>query len=186
MQYHERNLPHYYPPGAILFVTWCLYGSNSHRMPRASHTGVAFAQSDRLLDRAISGSLWLRDSRIAGIVAETLECGETEYRLYDRFAWVIMPNHVHLVMRPLRELPNVMRWIKGSSARGANLALGRTGKPFWQPESYDHFVRNTGELNRIIRYVERNPVSAGLVASIEDWPWSSAAAGQKAYATEFA
>jgi hypothetical protein len=71
-----------------------------------------------------------------------------------------------------------MRWIKGSSAREANLLLGRTGKPFWLYKSYDHCVRDTDELNRIIHYVERNPVKAGLVDSAGAWSWSSA--GQKA------
>jgi putative transposase len=78
-------------------------------------------------------------------------------------------------MRPFRKLSQVTRWIKGSTARSANLLLGRTGRPFWQYESYDRCVRDTNELNRVIRYVERNPVAAGLASSIEDWPWSSAA-----------
>jgi REP element-mobilizing transposase RayT len=85
-----------------------------------------------------------------------------------------MPNHVHVVFQPFRKLPEVTRWIKGSTARTANLLLGRTGKPFWQYESYDHCIRNDTELNRVIRYVEANPVTAGLVQAIDDWPWSSA------------
>jgi putative transposase len=73
-----------------------------------------------------------------------------------------MPNHVHLVLHPFRKLPAITRWIKGSTARAANLLLGRTGQPFWQYESYDQCVRNTAELNRVIRYVERIP-------SPQDW-----------------
>lgn len=182
MSYHERNLPHCYPPEATLFLTWRLFGSLVHlRFPARSspNAGTAFAQADRLLDRATDGPLWLKDERIAALVARALEQGEREYRLYERFAWVIMPNHVHVVMRPSRPLPEVMRWIKGSTARSANLMLDRTGKPFWQYESYDHCVRNTDELNRIISCVEMNPVRAGLVRHIEDWPWSSAGAGQR-------
>src|SRR3984957_21080274 len=118
----------------------------------------------------------LRDPRIAAVVADALEQGESEYRLYQRFAWVIMPNHVHVVIRPL---PAVMRWIKGSTAHSANLLLKRTGQPFWQYETYDHVIRNSDELNRVIRYVERNPVRAGLAITIEDWPWSIAGAGQR-------
>jgi REP element-mobilizing transposase RayT len=51
--------------------------------------------------------------------------------------------------------------------------LGRRGR-FWQQESYDHWARDEDELERIIRYVEQNPVKAGLVAKAEDWPFSSA------------
>jgi hypothetical protein len=64
-------------------------------------------------------------------------------------------------MRPLKPLPVVMRWLKGSTVRSANLLLERTGKPFWKYESYDHCVRSSAELNRVIRYTERSPVRAG-------------------------
>jgi putative transposase len=64
--------------------------------------------------------------------------------------------------------------LKGFTAREANKLLGRTGEPFWRRESYDRWVRDESEWNRIARYIERNPVKAGLVAQIEDYPWSSA------------
>ncbi|MGA2714852.1 MAG: transposase [Bryobacteraceae bacterium] len=169
---HERRLPHYCPPEAILFLTWRLFGS-------LRDPGKSFAQTDSLLDTVTEGPHWLKDERVADLVAGALDQGENEYRLYERFAWVIMPNHVHVVMRPFRPLPVVMRWIKGSTARSANLLLGRTGKPFWQYETYDHCVRNSDELSRVIRYVERNPVRAGLARAIEEWQWSSASAGQR-------
>jgi putative transposase len=108
------------------------------------------------------------------VVTDALDQGAAEYRLYNLLAWVIMPNHVHVVFDPLRDLPKITRWIKGSTARTANLLLGRTGQPFWQYESYDHCVRTSQELTRVIHYVEHNPVNAGLVKSIDDWPWSSA------------
>ena len=64
--------------------------------------------------------------------------------------------------------------IKNYSARQANAILGRTGQPFWQDESYDHWVRSPEELEKIVRYIEKNPVAAGLVDRVEDWRWSSA------------
>ena len=63
--------------------------------------------------------------------------------------------------------------MKGYTAREANKILGRTGQPFWQKESYDHWVRDSAELQRIRRYIERNPVKGGLVSRVEDYPWSS-------------
>ncbi|MGH9490924.1 MAG: transposase, partial [Terriglobales bacterium] len=59
------------------------------------------------------------------------------------------------------------------SARRANCLLGRSG-PFWQHESYDHVVRDAAEGVRIRRYIEANPLRAGLAAQPEDFPWSSA------------
>ena len=188
MYYHRRNLPHYYPPDAILFVTWRLYGSLPREAAMAleepgANPGRAFVACDRLLDANGAGPQWLGQPKIAQVVQEALRLGDTEYGLYELLAWVIMPNHVHVVMKPSRPLPVVTRWIKGSTARSANLLLGRTGRPFWQYESYDHCVRNGESLRRIIGYVERNPVAAGLVESCEAWPWSSASAGQKACST---
>jgi putative transposase len=182
MSYHERHLPHCYPPGATLFLTWRVFGSltTSLALGRSSpNPGKAFAQADRLLDKAVDGPLWLQDERIAALVTAALERGERQYRLYERFACVIMPNHVHFVMRPFRSLPEVMRWIKGSTSRSANLVLERTGKPFWQHETYDHCVRNADELNGSSDTLRRNPVRAGLARTVEDWPWSSSSAGQR-------
>ena len=62
-----------------------------------------------------------------------------------------------------------------SPQRESNLLWGRAGEPFWQHESYDHWVENAKEFCRIVAYIEENPVKAGLSATPEDWPWSSAA-----------
>ncbi|MGA3241221.1 MAG: transposase [Bryobacteraceae bacterium] len=97
-------------------------------------------------------------------------------------AWVIMPNHVPVLLLPKMSLPVIMRWLKGSTARQANPILGRTGEAFWQDESFDHRVRDGAELG-LVHYVEYNPVSA-LAANPRAWPWSSARlAGESACPT---
>ena len=68
----------------------------------------------------------------------------------------------------------LLKSLKGATAREANRLLGRTGEPFWQKESYDHYVRNRIEFEKIRTYIETNPVKAGLVRNPEDYPWSSA------------
>ena len=85
-----------------------------------------------------------------------------------------MANHVHLLVTPRTEPSRFLKSLKGFTARQANRVLGRTGEPFWQAESYDHWVRNAGEHARIRRYIEQNPVKAGLVQQAEDYRWSSA------------
>ena len=85
-----------------------------------------------------------------------------------------MPNHVHAVLQPKAALPSTMRWLKGRTGGVVNRVLGRTGLPFWQDESYDHWIRSCKELQEIIGYVENNPVKGGLVEAAEHWPWSSA------------
>jgi len=63
---------------------------------------------------------------------------------------------------------------QGRTSRVANRILGRAGTPFWQDESFDHWVRSAEELQDLIAYVENNPVKAGLVETAEEWKWSSA------------
>jgi REP element-mobilizing transposase RayT len=170
----RRRLPHIYPEGAALFLTWHLHGSAPSWLqpPRKLSAGEAFVWMDRRLDEARSGRMYLREPEIAQIVVACIEKG-VELGHYELFAWVIMPNHVHLLIRPLVAPQLLLKSLKGASAREANRVLGRTGEPFWQKESYDHWVRNQEEFQRIWRYIENNPVKAGLVSSPEEYLWSS-------------
>jgi REP element-mobilizing transposase RayT len=118
---------------------------------------------------AAGGHRWLADPRCARVVADALLYGR---KIYDLHAWVVMPTHVHVVMTPKRPFPEIMRWLKWTTARRCNQLLNRNGI-FWQDESFDHWVRNN-ELGDIIAYVEENPEAAGLA----DWPWSSRTVGQ--------
>jgi REP element-mobilizing transposase RayT len=174
MAEYRRRLPHFQPDSAYLFVTWRLYGSLPAVSPDVIYKtpGHAFAAQDLALARG-HGLCWLSDPRVARRVGETIRAGESEKKFYELVAWSIMPNHVHLLILPHVALPQVTHWIKGRTAREANCLLGRTGEPFWQDESYDHWVRNNKEFRRIAAFIEENPVSAGLAATPEDWPWSS-------------
>jgi len=191
--FYRRKLPHWHPDvteAAFLFITWRLAGSIPRSpLPRPPtgaplSAGRAFLALDREADKAALGPVWLRDARVARVVAHALLYGESGRRFYQLRAWVIMPNHVHVLMRPKTSVPVIIRWLKGSTARQANLILGRTGEAFWQDESFDHRVRDEVELNRIVSYIEHNPVSAGLAPNPGDWPWSSAGlAGESACPT---
>jgi putative transposase len=146
--------------------------------------GAAFVAFDHALDQATHGPKWLADTRISRLITSTLLAGERERDFYRLRAWVIMQNHIHTLWLPHVPMPMITRWIKGSTARRANLLLDRTGCAFWQDESYDHWVRTANELEKIVRYIETNPVRAGLATVPEDWPWSSArAAGETARPT---
>jgi REP-associated tyrosine transposase len=184
MAEYRRRLPHFHPDDEYLFVTWRLHGSLPVAPPDVIYAtpGHAFAAQDRALGQS-RGALWLSDMRVARQLAETIREGERQQRFYESEAWVIMPNHVHLLILPQVALPKITHWIKGRTAREANRLLGRAGAPFWQHESYDHWVRSQKELHRIAAYIEENPVSAGLAATPEDWPWSSATGQAKACPT---
>jgi hypothetical protein len=67
--------------------------------------------------------------------------------------------------------------LKGFTGHHASRILGLSGVPFWLDESYDRLVRNDDECRRIHRYIEWNPVKAGLADRPEGFPWSSATPG---------
>ena len=128
---------------------------------------------DRYLDQARYGPCWLRQENIARLVADAIHYGERELAHYQLYAWVIMPNHVHILL-PLVAPSKLFHSLKGFTARGANLMLRRAGAPFWQRESYDRWIRDDRERERVQAYIEDNPVKAGLVAQCRDYRWSSA------------
>jgi putative DNA methylase len=173
------------------------------REPRAAGTTSAqqrlrnhkrmFAFYDDILERYASDVDWLKDPRIASLVRGSLHY--LHDKQYGLIAYCIMSNHVHLLMVPREpaaaiEIPSdeddfgemsdaksplskIMHSLKSYTAHEANKILERTGA-FWQHESYDHWVRDDEELERIVAYIANNPVKAGLVTRPEDWYWSSA------------
>jgi REP element-mobilizing transposase RayT len=178
-RYYERRLPHWQPEGRDLFITFRLSGSlpddvmAALRGSKTQELGKRFREFDRELDKSISDPLWLKEPRIADVVDAGIR-NVAEQGLCRLHTWVVMPNHVHLLLTPLAPIAVTTRAIKGPTARQANLLLGRTGSPFWQDESFDHWIRDEGEFEKVKRYIERNPVVAGLAKMESDWIWSSA------------
>jgi REP element-mobilizing transposase RayT len=127
---------------------------------------------DRYLD-AGHGELWLSQPAVADLVAGAL-CFHEGTR-FDLLAFVVMPNHVHAVLRPRPgwSLSKILQSWKGYTAYQANRVLNRSGQAFWQPEAYDHLIRDDQDSYRCRRYTTLNPVNAGLCARPEEWKWSS-------------
>jgi type I restriction enzyme R subunit/putative DNA methylase len=117
--------------------------------------------------------MYLAQESIACLLAESLRRGVL-LRHYELGPYVIMANRVHALILPKISPSRLLQSLKGATARQANLILGRTGETFWQAESYDHWVRDESEWERIAAYIEGNPVKAGLVQRAEDYRWSSA------------
>jgi putative DNA methylase len=181
IMFYKRHLPHWQRAESALFITWRLHGS----LPRPAlsrsfaenNPGKRFLLLDRELEKAGYGPTWLKDARLAKTLVDSFYHGAEHLSLYRLSAYVVMPNHIHILVWPKTQLSRITKSIKGYTARECNKLLGRTGNTFWQDESFDHAVRNEDEFHRIKRYIERNPVKAGLVDTPEEWPWSSAAKG---------
>ena len=120
-----------------------------------------------------NGQCQLRDPTIAGEVEDTLLLYDGQrYRL---LAWVVMPNHVHVVIQVLEghPLPAVLHCWKSYTARFANEHLQRKGR-FWQREYFDRVIRDDEHLANAIQYIHNNPVKARLVAEARAYRFSSA------------
>jgi REP element-mobilizing transposase RayT len=178
MTHYERRLPHWDVVGQPLFVTFRLHGSlPAQRVfppERQFNSGKAFVAMDRLLDRGSSGPLFLRRPEIAELVVSALHAGERKFHRYQLHSFVVMPNHVHVLVTPCVVSTRWLGPLKGFTGHQANGFLGTHGNAFWQDESYDHLVRSDVEFQKIRAYIERNPVSAGLVSAAELFRWSSA------------
>ena len=129
---------------------------------------------DRLLDQARTGPFYLQRPEIANLVVEAIHYQAHSMGNYQLHSYVVMPNHVHLLVTPCVPVSRLTHSLKRFTAKEANRILDLTGKPFWQDESYDRTVRDDTEFQRIARYIESNPVKSGLVATPEEFPWSSA------------
>jgi len=144
-----------------------------------------FGKYDKLLDSMVSGPDWLKHDCIAELVWNKIH--DFNKIKFELVSLSILYNHFHLVIHPDQSLKvsesnkkgktksyviaDTLRLIKGSTSREANKILKRQGR-FWHHESYDHFVRDKFELDRIVQYVIKNPGKAGLTQPNATWKWS--------------
>jgi REP element-mobilizing transposase RayT len=200
--FHSRGaLPHLKQEGATYFVTFRLNDTLPRKvllqlkqereriLQRTELEGRTLTWQERkelfhwyaervdgYLDQG-QGECWLRRPEVARLVVDALR--HFEGQRYSLHAWVVMPNHVHVVVRPepQRTLSEILKSWKGYTSVQSNRLLGREGEKFWQSESYDHCCRDEEDFARCCAYAVHNPVNAGLCKCLEEWPWSSAYKG---------
>jgi putative DNA methylase len=206
----RRNLPHWYVPGAVHFVTYRLADTiprevlNSWRQEfdRSCEQAAGDGQHRRLAHKRFYKRYddyldthrqvdWLSHPPVAAMIRGNLY--HHDGSKYHLIAYCVMPNHVHVLLQPLEveqgqpveddgpgerpdekgPLARIMHSLKSYTAHEANKLLGRQGR-FWQSESFDHWVRDDEELERVVAYVANNPVKAGLKDRAVDWHFGSA------------
>jgi REP element-mobilizing transposase RayT len=177
--WHENGyLPHRDEPGLVQFVTFRLADAFPVEL-RSEWETLLKIEDDRkrrielesYLDKG-RGECHLRRPGIARLFEDSLRFRHGEQ--YDLRAWVVMPNHVHLLFA-VQDVPMwrlVDAW-KGYTAKEANRILGWKGQ-FWQEGYWDTYMRHAEHEARTRRYIESNPVKAHLVQTAAEWPWSSA------------
>ena len=178
--FHRRNLPHLYYNEGTYFITYRLAGTIPLPALEQFHLELSklkkeelsikqkriFKKYDEYLDNALHGHDYLKKTIFAQVIKNTLHYPDRKD--YFLICYCIMPNHVHLVFKLLKQnkgISKIMQSIKRISALKCNKLLNKRGK-FWQDESFDRLVRDDVELYHTINYVLNNPVKAGLV---DDW-----------------
>lgn len=118
---------------------------------------------------------WVLPESVRDLVIK--HCLHEHGRKYTLHAIVVMPDHVHMILKLHRDnsgriygLSEIMSGIKGASSHSINSALSRKGK-VWQDESFDHVLRSSESTSAKIDYISNNPVRKGLVAAGEQWRW---------------
>ena len=172
-------------PKEVLLRYECERAERIRSLEASRRTDLHTADNDKLIDRDFRrkvekyldqgvGTCHLRHPEIAQLVAGALKFfHEQRYLLHE---WVVMPNHVHTMFWPMPNhlVSEILKSWKQFTSLRAKRILALSEKQFWQPESYDHWIRDDEERSRIARYIRNNPVAAGLCARPEDWHWSSA------------
>ncbi|MDE6027387.1 MAG: transposase [Muribaculaceae bacterium] len=174
---YTGDLPHWFQAEKIQFVTFRLADSlppskleevteirqrflKSHPLPWNQDTIKQYNMimghhNEEILDNGY-GECHLKDKGIRDIVSESLRYGaNVNYKL---IAYIIMPNHIHLLLQPYGEekVEKIIGSIKRFTSRVINTKLGRSGK-FWQREIWARIVRNSRSLTRYIEYIRQNP-----------------------------
>ena len=157
---YRRRLPHLQKADADLFVTFCTGGP----------LVLSSAARDLVLEHC------LREGGLRSFAGERDRAALAAPRIHLH-AVVIMPDHVHLLLSPLRDgegwpfpLVDILQCLKSATAHRINNVLHHSG-PVWEEESFDHILRSDESLKGKCEYIRQNPVKAGLVRRPEDYPW---------------
>ena len=180
---HRTQLPHVEAGEVPQHVCFRLAGSLPREIRRqlidrsgqggAAPANAAWRRDVHAALDASHGVCWLRRPSIAALVRDAfLHFHEERYLLHE---WVIMPNHVHVLLTPLVETPlsSIVHSWKSHTARRINAALGREGR-VWASDYFDRMVRSDDHFTKVADYIRANPVNAGLCDAPETWRWSSA------------
>jgi REP element-mobilizing transposase RayT len=199
--YYRRNLPHFQLGEAIIAVAFNLAFSLPQRVisdikaAKNDYERIAgtlhgtelvnyrkemhkrcFDDFDTFIGTYNHSEKWLMNEQAANIVAETINHWNT--KRYDLLAYCIMPNHVHIMISPLKRednsfytLSDILHTIKRYTARKCNQVLQQGGR-FWHHESYDHAVRDEEDFYYQLCYILENPVKAKLVKRWDEWKFT--------------
>ena len=175
--YHHNKLPHFDQADAIQCITIrlqdALLPAHIRQLKMAGNAPARseFRELDDRLDRGY-GASFLIEPHIARIIIDALEFRDG--RVFRMYAWVLMPNHMHMIIRQMEDQPlgTIVKSFKTYTARDINKTRSRTGQ-VWQFDYFDRLIRSERQLSAAVDYLHYNPVKAGLVSQMKEWEYGS-------------
>lgn len=176
-EWHHGNLPHRNKEGLIQFITFRLADSLPQEVLKNIESEIEkLATSEKdiqkrkklqyWLDKGL-GSCALANKEMAQVMQDALMHHDGEK--YDLLSWVIMPNHVHVLIRTKEDLPKIIQSWKSFTGKWGlknnkkyGLGIDADAHQFWMPEYWDRFIRDKEHFNNTVRYILNNPAKAKL------------------------
>jgi putative transposase len=186
---HRGYLPHLEDPGVVQHITFHLADSLPRQaLARLEQQLESFPPDKRDIERrrklekwldAVHGSCPLCDPKVAEQMQDVIL--HFEGRRYELFAWVVMPNHVHVLLQatPGHEINHIVKSWKSFSGRFIGAYLRDRGdseapQRIWHRDYWDRYIRSERHFERVVNYIQQNPVKARLATKPEEWKWCSA------------
>ena len=141
-------------------------------MPRVAR-GLVDGFIYHILNRGNGGQQVFHKDQDYRVFTDLMDEAKGRYSM-NIFAYCLLPNHFHIVVMPLRaeELSKWMQWLMTSHVRRYHRHYGTSGH-VWQGRFKSFPIQEDAHLLTVLRYVEGNPLRAGLASSAREWPWSS-------------
>lgn len=199
VEQHRRYLPHFQKAEQIIALTWRIaftlpahliaLNSELEELLRDIHRQtdsiqkhlqlLAYARKhedyDHFLGKCELTDLSLCESGIADMLCTAFKFYDA--KLYDLHAYCVMPNHIHLLVKPLPEadgeyckLSTIVQRLKSYTSKEINRVLNRQGR-VWNEDYFDRYIRDEDDYYHAVNYILHNPVKAGLATQPEDWKY---------------
>jgi len=197
---HRRFLPHLQEAGQIISITWRLEGTlPAHIQALIVEMKTIMAQLDNRQTDSLKNQLYedylskldMYDDQLGRHKPSGIDLSRPDYArvvtsafhfyansLYQLYAYCVMPNHIHLLIRPLPQpsgkyprMSDIVRRLKGYTGFKLN-KLADSKTTIWHPDYFDRYVRDTKDLYNLVQYILNNPLKACLATEQNAWPYS--------------
>jgi REP element-mobilizing transposase RayT len=154
----KEHLPHLDLANHYQFITFRTHDSQDQYLKKLTKQNLENSQQqltiDQYLDLSHNGAYL--NGKVLLLLSQYIKAGDRTW--YELVAYCIMPNHVHLLIKPLDKLPKVMQRLKGGSAKLINELMNKNGR-LWASDYYDKLIRDENHFVVVYKYIKNNAVA---------------------------